>query len=158
MPAEFSGQEIGRMRGALARIARSIERQAPGEGLTRSQLWILGTVAKRGPIGMSDLAEVEGMNPSVISRMVGKLEEAGLLRRVPGSRDARAVLVEVTSSGAALLDRLRTERSRQFAERLSELPEATVAQLLGALPAIEELAELMNRSPRRDGAAADTGS
>jgi DNA-binding MarR family transcriptional regulator len=151
MPATFDNQEIGRMRGALARIARSIERQAPSEGLTRSQLWILGTVATRGPIGMSELAEIEGMHPSVISRMVGKLEDAGLLERVADSRDARAVLVEVTNAGTELRDRLRTERSQQFAGRLSELPEETAAQLLGVLPALEELAELMNRPPKPEG-------
>lgn len=153
MATRFDGQEAGRLRGALARIARSIDRQVPREGLTRSQVWILGTVARMGPIGMGELAEIEGINPTMLSRMVGKMTDAGLLARVPDARDGRAVLVQVTAAGAALQDRLRAERSRLFAERLAELPEEFEAPLRGALPALEALGELMRGEPRREPAS-----
>jgi DNA-binding MarR family transcriptional regulator len=150
VPTRFDKQEVGRLRGALARIARSIDRQVPTEGLTRSQVWVLGTVARMGPIGMSELAEIEGVNPTMLSRMVGKMADAGLLARVPDARDGRAVLVQVTAEGTALQDRLRVERSRLFAERLAELPEEFAAQLLGALPALEALGQLMRRESKSD--------
>lgn len=143
MPTRFDKEEIGRLRGALARIARSIDRSVPTEGLTRSQVWVLGTVARTGPIGMGELADIEGVNPTMLSRMVGKMSDAGLLTRVSDERDGRAVLVNVTEAGAALHDRLRAERSRLFAERLAELPDDFAAQLLGALPALEALGLLM---------------
>jgi hypothetical protein len=44
-----------------------------------------------------------------------------------------------------LQDRLHVERSRLFAERLTELPDDVVAQLMGALPALEALGQLMRR-------------
>jgi len=149
MATNFDQQEVARMRGALARISRSIDRQVPREGLTRSQVWILGTVARRGPIGMGELAEIEGVNPTMLSRMVGKMTDAGLVARVPDTRDGRAVLVQVTAEGAALQDRLRAERSRLFAERLAELPEESAAPLRDALPALEALAELMRPASRK---------
>ena len=145
MPTTFDKEEVGRLRSALARIARLIDRAVPTEGLTRSQVWVLGTVARKGPIGMSELAEIEGINPTMLSRMVGKMTDAGLLARVSDERDGRAVRVEVTADGAALQDRLRAERSRLFAERLAELPEEYAAQLLGGLPALEALVQLMRR-------------
>jgi len=142
VPARFNKDDVGRLRGALVRIARSIDRQVPTEGLTRSQVWVLGTIA-RGPIGMGELAEFENMNPTMLSRMVGKMADAGLVERVSDARDGRAVVVRLTAAGTALQDRLRVERSRLFAERLAELPERFATELLGALPALEALGELM---------------
>ena len=149
MSTRFNKEEIGQLRGALARISRSLDRAVPTEGLTRSQVWVLGTVARKSPIGMGELAEIEGINPTMLSRMVGKMVDAGLLARVTDARDARAVLVQVTAEGAALQDRLRLERSRLFAERLTELPDEFAAQLRDALPALEALGELMRYDPKR---------
>jgi DNA-binding MarR family transcriptional regulator len=151
VPTRFDKEEAGRLRSALAKIARSIDRQVPTEGLTRSQVWVLGTIARNGPIGMGELAEIEGINPTMLSRMVAKLADAGLLTRVSDERDGRAVLVRLTASGTALQDRLRAERSRLFGKRLAELPEEHAAQLLGALPALEALGQLMRRESARAG-------
>jgi DNA-binding MarR family transcriptional regulator len=138
MAARVSREQIGRLRGSLARIARSIERQVPGgEGLTRSQMWILGTVGRLGPMGMGELAEFEGINPTMLSR-------------VADERDGRAVRVELTEAGVAVRDKVRVERSDLFAERLAELPDDYTAKLLDALPALEALGELMRRTPKKD--------
>jgi len=148
MPTNFDDQEVSRLRAALVRIARSIDRQVPREGLTPSQVLILGTIARKGPIGMGELADIEGVNPTMLSRMIGKMTAAGLVARVSDARDARAVLVQVTGDGAALQDRLRAERSRLFAERLADLPDEFGAPLRGALPALEAIAELMRPASR----------
>jgi DNA-binding MarR family transcriptional regulator len=136
-----------RLRGALARIARSIDRQVSGDGLTRTQLSVLGTVARNGPIGMGELAEAEGLNPTMLSRMVGRMESSGLLSRVSDARDGRAVIVHITDDGAALQERLREERTRLFAERLAELPDELADQLIAALPSVEALADYMCSRP-----------
>jgi len=153
VPTGFDKDEVGRLRGALVRIARSIarsiDRQVPTEGLTRSQVWVLSTIARMGPIGMGELAEFENMNPTMLSRMVGKMADAGLVERVSDARDGRAVVVRLTTAGTALQDRLRAERSRLFVERLAELPERFATELLGALPALEALGELMRDAKPR---------
>ena len=147
MPASFDRDEVLRLRGALAWIARSIDRHTPTEGLTLTQMWVLGSVSKLEPVGMTELAECEGINPPMLSRLVNKMSDAGLLERAPDERDGRAVRVRITEEGRALQERLRAERSRLFTERLAELPEESAAQLLAALPALEELGQLM-RKPR----------
>ena len=78
MPAP-ADDEVTRLRVALARIARSVDRAVSGDGLTRTQLSVLGTVARLGPIAAGELADVEGLNPTMLSRLIGKLEVAGLL-------------------------------------------------------------------------------
>ena len=147
MSARFDREEIARLRAALARIARSIDRQTPTEGLTLSQMWVLGSVSRLGPIGMTELADFEGINPTMLSRLVGKMADAGLLERVPDERDGRAVRVRITEQGRALQDRLRAERSRLFSERLGELPAEHAEQLLAVLPVLEELGQLMRKRP-----------
>jgi DNA-binding MarR family transcriptional regulator len=145
MATPFANEDVVRLRGALARIARSIDRQVSGDGLTRTQLSVLGTVARKGSIGVGELADVEGLNPTMLSRMVGKLEASGWLSRVPDARDGRVVIVQVTEAGAALQERLRAERTQLFVDRLAELPDDLAAQLVATLPAIEALADLMRR-------------
>src|ERR1700709_919294 len=107
MVQRFPAEDITRLRVALARIARLVDRQVSGEGMTRTQLSVLGTAARLGDLGISELAEIEGLNPTMLSRLVGKLEVAGLVRRTPDPEDRRAVRVQVTEAGVALHEQLR---------------------------------------------------
>jgi DNA-binding MarR family transcriptional regulator len=135
--------EVNRLRIALGRIARMVDRQVAGDGMTRTELSVLGTIGRQQSVGMSELAEIEGLNPTMLSRLVGKLEASGLVRRLPGEDDRRSVLVEITAAGARLHTRLRRERTRLFAERLSDLAPDQVEVLLAAVPALESLADTM---------------
>lgn len=145
MVQRFAVDDISRLRVALARIARLVDRQVSGDGMTRTQLSVLGTAARLGDLGISELAEIEGLNPTMLSRLVGKLEVAGLVRRSPDADDRRAVRVQVTAAGVALHERLRQQRTALFADRLAGLSAEHAADLLAALPAIEALADNMRR-------------
>ncbi len=132
--------EITRLKIALGRIARTVDKQVSGDGLTRTQLSVVGTVARLGPLGIGELAEVEGLNPTMLSRVVGKLESDGLLRRSADPSDRRAARVEVTDAGRALHCRLRDQRTQLFTDALARLPGHDADSLLSALPALESLA------------------
>ena len=93
---QFSGEDVDRLRIALARIARRVDRQVSGDGMTRTQLSVLATVALHGPVGISELADIEGLNPTMLSRVLGKLEESGLVVRAVTEADRRGVRGETT--------------------------------------------------------------
>lgn len=135
--------DVNRLRIALGRISRHIDRHVSGEGMTRSELSVLGTVARHKSMGVGELAESEGLNPTMCSRIVGKLEASGLVRRAPGAEDRREVRVEITAVGNRLHLKLRGQRTKLLAERLSEVPERQQRALLAAVPALESLAEAM---------------
>lgn len=141
MSTTFDEEDVARLRVALGRIARTLDRQSRGDTLTRTQASVLGTVARCGPIRLSELADIEGVNPTMLSRIVGKLEDTDLLHRRPDPVDGRAALVEVTTGGAALHGRLLAERTQLLSSRLAGMPEERAVELLGALPALESLAE-----------------
>ena len=142
MPDEFD-DDVNRLRIALGRISRLVDRQVSGDGLTRTQLSTLGTVARERTLGVRELAEVEGLNPTMCSRVVGKLESAGYVRRAQGEDDRREVRVEITAAGSRFHTKLRAQRSRLLAERLAELPAKQRRELLTAVPALEALAAAM---------------
>ena len=114
---------------------------ASEEGLTRSQSALLATVARHETIGVRELAEIEGLNPTMCSRMVSKLEEDGLLTRSPHVDDKRVVRVHITPAGAALSAELRARRTALFARHLTDLSEQHLDILHAALPALEALSE-----------------
>jgi DNA-binding MarR family transcriptional regulator len=135
----FHDEDVARLRVALTRIARSLDRDVETGGLTHTQVWVLGTIASRGPLGLSEVAEIERLNPTMLSRIVGKLVDAGLVSRLADPDDGRAARVEATRAGVKLYDQRRRERSALFARRVAVLPETDAQTLLAALPALEAL-------------------
>jgi DNA-binding MarR family transcriptional regulator len=142
-----------RLRAIVGKLSKRLSAAARGSGLTQTQLSALGVIARLGPIRMTELAEIENVNPTMLSRVVAHLDEAGLVRRRTDSEDRRAALVEVTASGRKTHDRLRAERGRVLAEGLGMLAEDDRARLEQALPALEALVE----NVRIDRARLDAG-
>jgi DNA-binding MarR family transcriptional regulator len=136
-----------RLRAVVGKLSRRLDATARGSGLTSSQLSALGVVARSGPLRLSELADIEHMNPTMLSRIVGALVDEGLLRRKPDPDDRRAGLVEVTALGRRTHDRLRAERGKALADGLAAMAEPDRALVESALPALEALVEAM----RRDG-------
>jgi DNA-binding MarR family transcriptional regulator len=99
------------------------------------------TVARLGPIRLSELAAAEGLNPTMLSRLVAELCERGLAKRVSDPRDRRVALVKVTADGRRLRDRIRRERTAAVDVALETMSAADRRSLERALPVLEQLAE-----------------
>jgi len=138
-----------RLRRAVLRLARQLNAASVGEGLTPTQASVLGIVTHRGPVGLTELTEIEGLNPTMLSRVVGKLDSFGLIRRLRDPDDFRAARVEVTPEGRQASQRIAAERAAILSERLAELPPEQEAALVAALPALENLAEDLRAAVRR---------
>jgi DNA-binding MarR family transcriptional regulator len=102
-------------------------------------------VVRQGPVGLSELAQEEGLNPTMLSRSVGSLVDEGLLERTSDPNDRRAALVSVTAVGKRLIERVRRERSEALNLALEPLNEDQRDALVRALPALEALAEELKR-------------
>ena len=135
--------DVNRLRIALGKISRSIDRGVSDDGMTRTRLSLLGSVARSGSLGIGELAEIEGLNPTMASRIVGKLEDDGLVRRTQGAADRRAVTVEITAEGTKRWNRLRRRRTDLLTGWLADLPADERTALLHAVPALESLAASM---------------
>ena len=134
-----------RLRAAIGRLHRRLRRTAAGAeaGLTPTRISILQTVVRQGPMRLSELADAEGVNPTMLSRVVGDLGDGGLLDRVSDPEDRRAALVQATPEGRRLSRRMRRERTDVLSRALASLPAGELAKLQRGLPALEQLAEAL---------------
>jgi DNA-binding MarR family transcriptional regulator len=89
---------------------------------------------------MTDLAEAVMFSSGGLTRLVGRLEARGLVRRTPDPGDARSLRAELTAQGSARLKAARVTHDAVIEEllgsRLSGREMASLAAALGrALPA-----------------------
>ncbi len=152
VPSTVDHDTVSHLRAVLGRLARRLRTTAAGEGLTPTQLSVLATLARHQTgLRLSDLADIEAVNPTMLSRVVGRLDELALARREPDPADRRAAQVHITDAGARVHEQVRAERTRALLRTLRVLPEAHVQALLDALPALDALADaLHDERNRRD--------
>lgn len=141
----MDAETVTQLRRVVGRLARQFNATATGEGLTPSQASVLGVVAVRGPLTVAELTEIEGINPTMLSRVIGSLDGAGLVRRVPVPNDLRAVTVVATAEGTRVQERMRDRRTAIVSDCLDRLSAKDAAALTRAVPALEALAEQLSR-------------
>jgi DNA-binding MarR family transcriptional regulator len=125
-----------RLRLALARSARRL-RQEAGTDLSPSLTAALATVELHGPLTPSELAARERVQRPTVTRVVGRLEELGLVTRAADPADRRSALITVTPAGRALLAAARTRKDAFLSERLDALAPEDRATLERAAALLE---------------------
>jgi DNA-binding MarR family transcriptional regulator len=96
---------------------------------------------REGPVRLSELAEAESINPTMLSRVIAALAEEGLLKRVCDEGDRRAAWVRATAAGRRLAERMRRERTDALLVGLAGMSESERRAIEEALPALEQLSE-----------------
>ncbi len=132
-----------RLRVAIGRLSQRLRITAAGSaaGLTPTRISVLLTVVRSGPIRLAELAELESLNPTMLSRVVSDLVDAGLVARVSDDGDRRAAWVKITPAGGKLAERIRRVRTDALNRALEDLSEGDRQAISQALPALEGLAE-----------------
>ncbi|HZE06971.1 MAG TPA: MarR family transcriptional regulator [Solirubrobacteraceae bacterium] len=127
---------------AIGRLSRRLRTTAAGAeaGLTPTRISVLLSVVRNGPVRLSALADAESLNPTMLSRVISDLVEAGFLERTSDDGDRRAAWVKATRAGKKLAERMRRERTDALNQALEGLPPADRILLEQALPALERLA------------------
>jgi DNA-binding MarR family transcriptional regulator len=149
-PPILDEETAARLRVAIARLSRRLRptRAGAAAGLTPTGSSVLLTVVRGGKLRISQLAQTESLNPTMLSRVIADLAEAGLLERVSDAGDRRAAWVRATAAGRRLAERMRRERTAALNGALEGLSEEDRRSIERALPALEGLArELLDRRP-----------
>lgn len=129
-----------KLRLAITRTARRL-RQEAGVGLSPSQGAALATIERHGPLTPSELAAAERIQRPTATRLLAKLEAAGLAGRQADPADRRSSLVTITAQGRALLAESRAHKDAYLARRLRELDAGDRATLARAAEILESLLE-----------------
>jgi DNA-binding MarR family transcriptional regulator len=128
------------LRQAVLRLARRLRYQQVGATVTQSQLAVLGTLGKHGPLTPGELADHEKVQPPSMTRMIAALEAAGYVARAPHPTDGRQVVVSITEAGNALRKAIRRKRDAWLAPRIAELSDEEREVLRQAAGILERIA------------------
>lgn len=137
----WQDEASARLRAVIGRLSRRLRPTVAGSGLTPSQTSVLFTIVKLGPIRLSELARIEGVNPTMLSRIAALLAEGGLIHRSADPSDRRSAFLEATAAGRRMRERIRRERALALGAHVQELDEPSRRLLWEALPVLEELAD-----------------
>jgi DNA-binding MarR family transcriptional regulator len=113
---------------ALFTLTAGMER-ARRQRKAAGTLSLLQLVAGRQPIRPSEIAEVQDVHPSLITRQVRELEDAGHVQVAADPADGRSCLVTLTPAGAAELQRLTQAGLDRFASFVADWPPGDVQML-----------------------------
>ena len=86
---------------------------------------------------MAQLARAAALSSSATTRLVNRLEDRGLLRRILCEDDRRGIYTELTPAGSKTLGRARPTHDRVLESALQEAAEVPeLAPLVSALTAL----------------------
>jgi DNA-binding MarR family transcriptional regulator len=128
-----------RLRLDATRLARRLRQQAD-VGLSPSQLSALASIERHGPLTLGALADEERVAPPSVTKVVTKLEAAGLVARAVDAVDRRVVRVATTPAGDALLAEVRQRKDVWLAARIAELDGDQRRRLGEALDVLDAIA------------------
>lgn len=129
------------LRDAITRLNRRVRQARPVGDLTFSQLSALTSLQLAGALTPRELADVERVRPPTMTKIVGKLEERGLVARTPHPTDRRQVILAATEQGRAVYAQFERVRDEWLAGRLAELTE-------GERNTLEHAAQILRRVAR----------
>ncbi|MEU7585726.1 MarR family transcriptional regulator [Micromonospora sp. NPDC049230] len=135
-PAQLAPQ----LRDAITRLNRRVRQARPVGDLTVTQVSALTSLRLAGAMTPRELADVERVQPPTMTKIVGKLEDRGLVRRTPHPTDGRQVILAATEGGHAVLDQFERARDEWLAHRLAALDEDERETLRRAAEILQQLA------------------
>lgn len=120
----------------LIRRLRATDQEAKLSGPEASALAV---VVHSGGVTFGELAAIEQVGPSAITKVAKQLEHAGLVVRVTDDGDRRVQRLCATAAGKTLLSRGQARHVKPLAKMLQGLSARDRRALQAALPALESL-------------------
>lgn len=112
-------------------------------GITRREWRLIATLASRGALGSSQLAEHAQLDRARTSKAIGSLVAKRLVSRTQPGSDRRQVVLQLTVEGRALYDALFPLVSQINAQLLAALDDEAACGLDASLAALQARAEAM---------------
>jgi len=130
-----------RLGAATSRLQDLLRRQFAQAEITLTQARTLSTLATRGPHRVTDLALLEQVAQPTMSNLVARLEDHGLVERIPDPSDSKATLISITTEGSKQWRSMVALRTNVLASGLALLTASEKKSLEAALPALERLVD-----------------
>ncbi len=140
----------------------AVDRALKQFGLTHAHYLVLGSLAEcsRGGVRPSqrELADFAGLEVMYVSKLVRGLERSGLLRRADHPDDPRAFQLELSTRGAALVERSAAVMRELFHQLLTPIGERTGKRHVALMRTLEALLDNADTLGRPNGTRDPTPS
>jgi MarR family transcriptional regulator for hemolysin len=113
LPVETLPFEISETAHAMR---KAFDRRAVGLGVTRAQWKVLFRLERQPGLRQIELADMLDIEPITLSRIIDRLEEAGLVERLADPADRRAWRLHITARAKPLVEKLRSVADEMIAE------------------------------------------
>jgi DNA-binding MarR family transcriptional regulator len=137
-PSSSPACACGRLRRATRSLTQLYDDLMAPSGLRVTQFSLLRSLATQGTSRMSDLARVQLLDRTALSRTLDPLVERGLVEIVPGE-DARTRLVSLTRAGARAIRTALPHWERAQTQVAAKIGPDRLQALIATLKAVEEL-------------------
>jgi DNA-binding MarR family transcriptional regulator len=134
----------------LVRRTQRIHVRLPGVArhVERAAYSILGRLHDDGPMRLTALAALFGLDVSTVSRQVQSLQNEDLISRSADPGDRRAALIEITGHGVEVLRGMRAARRELLRELTDSWPARDRERFADLLERFNEgIAEKLNGAP-----------
>jgi DNA-binding MarR family transcriptional regulator len=98
------------LRESMMAVTRQMRRHRPDNGLTLSQMQLLGEISRTGVTTPAELGTRLHVRVQSLTDSINELVSRDLIARRPDETDRRRQLIEITDAGTALLEADRSER------------------------------------------------
>jgi len=142
--SDIADDALRAIRRILRRTSEHSRQLARQSGLTVPQVLCLKRIADARPdeeITVALVSQAVQLAPATVSRILDRLEDAGLVVRERRSQDRRKVCLSLTELGREQIDNLPPPLQEQFVERLRALSPPEQKNLVGALEQVVEMME-----------------
>ena len=146
MPGLESGNMIlfGRLKRCTALLQARLETVFAEHGLNAASFDVLATLRRAGkPYRLTPTALFESLmvTSGTMTNRLQRLEDKGLIRRLPNPEDARSQLVQLTPQGKALIEQAVVPHVENEGTVLDQLPPRTRQQLEDGLKTLMRVLE-----------------
>ena len=129
--------EIGETAHALR---KAFTRRAASIGVTGAQWKVLFKLTLKPGLRQTDLADLLDIEPITLTRIIDRLQEAGLVERTPDPADRRAWRLHVTPKAQPVVGKLRAIADEMTAEAFAGIDPKDVETPRGVLAQVRERA------------------
>src|SRR5678816_1414678 len=115
--------EIGETAHALR---KAFDRRAAGMGVTRAQWKVMFRLERQPNLRQIELADLLDVEPITLSRIIDRLQEAGLVERQADPADRRAWRLHVTEKAKPVAAKLRAIANEMSAEAFAGIKQEDI--------------------------------
>jgi DNA-binding MarR family transcriptional regulator len=114
-------------------LVDAMDRELAEYDISAPQFIVLASLATEDPVSPANICKTISYDPGAMTRMIDRLEQKGLVKRIPNPNDRRATQLALTPAGKALFPQLMAAKERVAAQFLRGFGRDEVRQLEGFL-------------------------